>query len=120
MPSTGSFELSLINDAPSPPRYAPLATAAETASSEDSAATQEASHGDSFEGLDCGLSFGAGESETAPQEHAMPEDAADDYGELYDQPAHRERHVTFMMAALVLVACLTAGAAAAAFVFTAG
>lgn len=121
MPSTGSFELSLINDTPSLPPYAPLTSATEVASAPDAVSNEEAPHADSFDELDCGLTLGPGESETiVSQEPPMSDEAADDYGELYDQPAHPERHVTLTMAAVVLVACLTAGAAAAAFVFTAG
>ena len=122
MPPTVSVELSLINDAPPLPPREPLAAIEADQPSADSAAMSQHAYAEAFEGLDSDLLFGADGEQIAAgvRGHGLASQAEEDYGALYAQPARKETHVTFMMAALVLVACVTAGAAVAAFVFTAG
>jgi hypothetical protein len=71
---------------------------------------------DGFEALDSGLAIDADASGfVSPQREYVPVDEVD------ESPAHRparaEFRISFMTAALVLLACLTAGAVAAAYVF---
>lgn len=71
---------------------------------------------DAFDALEAGLPVSH-----AAQVFAVPHHERAPIGEPYEPPveqsASAETHIPFMAAALVLVACLTAGAATAAFVF---
>jgi len=72
--------------------------------------------GDAFEALESGLPLkGAAPESGAP--HHEPTPAIEPYQAAAAPPAPAEVRVPFMAAALVIAACLTAGAATAALVF---
>ena len=71
---------------------------------------------DGFEALDSGLAADADASGfVSPQREYVPVDEIDELPA--DRPARAEFRISFMTAALVLLACLTAGAVTAAYVF---
>ena len=71
---------------------------------------------DAFDGLDSGLPMIPAASQiAAPHHERAPFDLP--YGPLADAPRSAEQHIPFMTAALILVACLTLGAATAMLVF---
>lgn len=75
---------------------------------------------DAFDALESGLPMSAGAhgmSEPFQQRHQAPPPIAQDYDEEPVAPQPPERNIPFVAAALVIAACLSAGAATAAFVF---
>jgi hypothetical protein len=114
MPTTTDAELSLINDAEFLEELTQFDPPPRQMSDPVEAPRQHAT----FDGLDRGLPMDA----DAP-EHAAPlydrEPLADPYDEPSDAPlvVTASAGVPMLTAALVLLACLTAGAASAAFVF---
>ena len=73
-------------------------------------------YADGFDGLDSGLpTILAASQIAAPHHERAPFDLP--YGPLADAPRSAEQHIPFKAAALVLVACLTLGAATAMLVF---
>jgi hypothetical protein len=75
---------------------------------------------DAFNALESGLPMRAGARETSEPFQQGRQDQppiAQDYDEEPIAPQPPERHIPFVAAALVIIACLTAGAATAAFVF---
>lgn len=73
-------------------------------------------YGDAFEALESGLPLRTGAPEPAAHRHA-PAPATEPYRIPASQPPPAETRVPSMAAALVILACLTAGAGAAALVF---
>jgi hypothetical protein len=72
---------------------------------------------DGFEALDSGLSTDADASGFASPRHEFVPVDEDDEWPAPHRPARPEFRISFMTAALVLLACLTAGAVTAAYVF---
>lgn len=75
---------------------------------------------DAFDALESGLPMSAGArgmSEPFQQRHQDHQPIAQDYDEDPIAPPPPERNIPFAAAALVIAACLTAGATTAAFVF---
>jgi hypothetical protein len=71
---------------------------------------------DAFEALDSGLVTGADASGfVSPLHEYVPVEEVDEWPA--DRPSRAELRISFMTAALVVLACLTAGAVTAAYVF---
>jgi hypothetical protein len=115
MPPTASADLALINDGPicTPAVASPAVTDLEAGPANRQPRLAK-KYDEGFAALDRGLAIGGlqpdqAEHDTAPAYE--PHDVPDDY------PVRAQTRVTFMISAIVLLACLTAGAAAAAYVF---
>ena len=114
MPPTPSTERSLIDDAQF---FAELERFAhgDERSSDPTTDGRPTTFADAFDALESGLPVNPGAAAiAAPYYQRPPIDAAEPP---IDRPALPETRVTFPMAAIVLAACLTAGAATAACVF---
>ena len=116
MPPTTPAEHSLINDSerrqePGPPGDAEEAVAAQPEE-------PRPPYLDGFEGLDSGLATAPDASGfKSPSRDYVPVDDVDEWPA--GRPTRDEFRISFMTAALVLLACLTAGAVTAAYVFQA-
>ena len=114
MPTTTPAEQSLINDSEFRQELGQFNGAEEAGAAQP--AEQHPPFLDGFETLDSGLATGAGASSFAsPHREYVPVDELDELPA--DRPARVELRISFVTAALVLLACLTAGAVTAAYVF---
>lgn len=114
MPTTRSAEQSLINDSEFLDDLGPFGAVDEERAVQPSA--QWDTYLDACESLDSGLPVHANApvAESIRRQHA----AIAELDELpANLPARGERRIPFMTAALVVLACLTAGAVTAAYVF---
>ena len=112
MPTTTSAEQSLINDSELREKPEQVSGADDLVAAQ--AAEPHPPYLDGFETLDSGLDAEAA-SFVSPQREYVPVDEEDEWPE--DRRARSEFRISFMTAALVLLACLTAGAVTAAYVF---
>jgi hypothetical protein len=110
MPTTTSAEQSLINGSEFLDGLGQFSAATEERAVQP--LEQRETYLDAFESLDNGLPAAANVpvAESPRREHA----AIEEFDEL---PAREERRIPFITAALVLLACLTAGAVTAAYIF---
>ena len=118
MQSSSSGDLSLINDAEFLEELEQFDPVNERTLGPK--AHSRTTYADAFGAHESGLPTNAGAPEhSAPEKSAARYERAwiDEPYEAPDQPASAGTHVPFKTAALVLVACLTSGAATAAFVF---
>jgi hypothetical protein len=114
MPTTTSAEQSLINGSEFLDELGQFSNAAEERVVQP--LEQRETYLDAFEALDSGLPADANAlvAESPRRGHA----AIEEFDELpANRPTREERRISFMTAALVLLACLTAGAVTAAYVF---
>ena len=113
MPTTTDAELSLINDA----EFLEELGQFDPPARQMSDPVEAPRHNVTFDGLDRGLPMDTDAPHGAPLYDREP--IADPYDDPSDAPlvATASTGVPMLAAALVLLACLTAGAASAAFVF---
>jgi hypothetical protein len=110
MPTTTSAEQSLVNDSEFLDELGQFYAASEERAVQP--LKQWDTHLDAFESLDSGLPADANAAVAGSPRHEHA--AIEEFDEL---PRREERRIPFMTAALVLLACLTAGAVTAAYVF---
>ena len=114
MPRTTSAELSLINDADfldeleQFEQHEPRANAP--------ALEAPAPFDDGYDGFETGFPIDDGALQAGVPHHERAP-IANPYDEPMDEPAVGAKRIPWMAAALVLIACLTAGAATAAVIF---
>jgi hypothetical protein len=114
VPTTTPDEQSLINDSEFRQALGPFSAAEEVVAAQP--LEQRPPYLDGFEALDSGLATDADASGFAsPHREYVPVEEIDELPA--DRPARVEFRISFMTAALVLLACLTAGAVTAAYVF---
>jgi hypothetical protein len=114
VPTTTPAEQSLINDSEIRQELAQFSDAEEALAAPP--LEPRPPYLDGFEALDSGLATDADASGfVSPQREYVPVDEVDDLPA--GRPARVEFRISFMTAALVLLACLTAGAVTAAYVF---
>jgi hypothetical protein len=114
VPPTTSAEHSLINDSERRQEPGPSGNAEEALAPHPDESRPP--YLDGFEALDSGLATHVDASSLKSQSRDyVPVDDVDEWPA--DRPTRDEFRISFMTAALVLLACLTAGAVTAAYVF---
>jgi hypothetical protein len=114
MSTTTSAELSLINDTEFLDELEQSVQAGRQVP--DPSLDQPTAYDEGYDSLERGLPMDPGAPAIAARHYDREPPTADPYNEPA-QPVRAERDVPFMAATLVIVACLGAGAATAAFVF---
>ena len=116
MPTTTSIEQSLINDTEFLDELGQFSDEGRERAVQPLELEQPAAYRDGFDALDSGLAMDENVLDPVlPRFEPAPIEKLDALPA--NLPAPEERRISFMTAALVLAACLTAGAVTAAYVF---